>query len=72
MDTGITVHTGLENLRTYNIQTIPGIQYIRNKKFLRVWYTKNQELTAQSTKSVPQSYQLTLQNIDTREENHKD
>ena len=63
---GIIVHTGLENSRTYSVQTIQGGQYMRNRKFFRVRHTNNQQCTTQSAKSAPQYYQPTWQNIDTR------
>ena len=63
---GITVHTGLENSRTYSVQTIQGGQYMRNRKFFRVRHTNNQQCTTQSAKSAPQYYQPTWQNIATR------
>ena len=50
---GIIVHTGLENLRTYSVQTTQGGQYMRNGKFFRVWHTTNQQHTTQSVKSAP-------------------
>ena len=63
---GIIVHTGLENSRTYSVQTIQGGQYVRNRKFFRIRYTNNQQCTTQSMKSAPQYYQPTQQNINTR------
>ena len=63
---GIIVHTGLENLRTYSVQTTQGGQYVRNRNFIRVRHTNNQQHTTQSVKSAPQYYQPTQQNINTR------
>ena len=63
---GIIVHTGLENSRTYSVQTIQGGQYVRNRKFFRIRYTNNQQCTTQSMKSAPQYYQPTQQNMNTR------
>ena len=54
---GIIVHTGLENLRTYSVQTTHGGQYVRNRKFFRVRHTKNQQHTTQSAKSALQYHQ---------------
>ena len=54
---GIIFHTGLENLRTYSVQTIHGGWYIRNRKFFRVRHTNNQQHTTQSTKYAPQHHQ---------------
>ena len=42
---GIIIHTGLENLRTYSVQTKHGGWYIRNRKFFRVRHTNNQQHT---------------------------
>ena len=49
---GIIVHTGLENSRTYSVQTVQRGQYVRKK--------------IHQGKSAPQYYQPTQQNIDTR------
>ena len=63
---GIIVHTGLENSRTYSVQTTQGGQYVRNRKFFRVRHTNNQQHTTRSMKSAPQYYQPTQQNMNTR------
>ena len=63
---GIIVHTGLENLRTYSVQTTHGGQYVRNRKFFRVRHINNQQHTTQSTKYAPQHHQPVQQNIYTR------
>ena len=60
---GIIVHTGLENSRTYSVQTTQGGQYVRNRKFFRDRH--NQQHTTRSMKSAPQYYQPTQQNMNT-------
>ena len=42
---GIIVQTGLENSRTYSVQTTKGGQNMRNRKFFRVRHTNNQQHT---------------------------